>query len=196
MSEAVTPTKPISKDEPAEIPEPADAETDEVTESTKGSLDSPNGNTSPTPAPSPKKPIGTKEVPAFAWKLVGLSSGVRVTLFKAVEHADVEAQLGRLTRDGYYTELEILDIDAKVTQPKSAAPKKSSARKTAKAKAKPTPKAARKKTSGTTSKTAKARKKTAPARKVKTAPKRSAKTATKAKKKTKAKTAARKSRKK
>jgi len=161
--------------------------------------------TSHAKSAAPKKPIGVKEVPAFAWKLVGLSCGVRVTLFKAVERPDVEAQLGRLHKDGYYKDLEILDIDAKVTQPKSAAPKK-----TAKAKAKASP--AKKKTSETTSKAAKAKNKPAPARKVKTAAKSRAKaaakpsakaatkspakSATKTKKKTKAKTAARKSRKK
>ena len=197
MSEAVTPTKPVSKDKPAKTPESAAAETADVVKDTKGTPDSNKGTKSATPAPVPKKPIGVKEVPAFEWKLVGLSCGVRVTLFKAVERPDVEAQLGRLRKDGYYKELEILDNDAKVTQPKSATTKKAT-----KAKAKPTP--AKKKTSETASTAAKAKKKPAPARKVKTAskspakpaPKSPAKTALKAKKKTKAKTAARKSRKK
>jgi len=210
MSEAVTPTKPTSKDKPAKTPEPADAKAGDVVKDTNAAPDSNKGAKPATPAPAPKKPIGVKEVIAFEWKLVGLSCGVRVTLFKAVERPDVEAQLGRLRKDGYYKELEILDNDAKVTQPKSATTKKAVKAKATLAK--------KKKTSETTSKAAKAKKKPAPARKVKTASKAPAKTASKppaktvakpaakiapkaaakAKKKTKtkAKTAARKSRKK
>jgi hypothetical protein len=68
-----------------------------------------------------RKSIGMKEVPPFLWKLVGTSGDLRVTLFKNAEREEVDAQLERLTREGYYRDLEILAIDAPVEQHKPAA---------------------------------------------------------------------------
>lgn len=69
-------------------------------------------------ANAPKKPLGTKEVIPFEWKLVGYTGGTAVTLFKAVDRQDVEVQYERILKDGYYKDLKILDINAKVIQPK------------------------------------------------------------------------------
>jgi len=74
-----------------------------------------------TPTAPRKPPLGVKEVPAFKWKLVGTASYSTLTLFKAVEREDAEAQLERVLRDGYYQDLKIVDIDAKVQQPKQPA---------------------------------------------------------------------------
>ncbi len=65
-----------------------------------------------------KKPLGVKEVIPFKWKLVGTVNHTTLTLFKAVEREDVEAQLERVGKEGYYTDLRILEKDAKVIQPK------------------------------------------------------------------------------
>lgn len=70
--------------------------------------------------PQVKKPLGAKEIIPFAWKLVGVGHGYALTLFKSIEREDAEAQSERVRRDGYYTDLRILDIDAKVKQPKGA----------------------------------------------------------------------------
>lgn len=67
-----------------------------------------------------KKPLGVKEVIPFKWKLIGQSQGMTLTLFKAVELEDVEAQRERLHKEGFYADLRILDADAKVEQPKTA----------------------------------------------------------------------------
>ncbi len=66
-----------------------------------------------------KKPLGVKEVIPFEWKLLGEScDGYFLTLFKAIEREDVEAQQERVLRDGYYTNLRILPADELVKQPK------------------------------------------------------------------------------
>ncbi len=67
-----------------------------------------------------KKALGAKEVIPLAWKLVGVTPDAAVTLFKAIEKEDVEAQYARLIKDPYYKDLRILPVDAKVTQPKAA----------------------------------------------------------------------------
>ena len=64
-----------------------------------------------------RKSLGVKEPIIFNWKIVGRSGHMNVTLFKSVEREEVEAQLERLTRDGYYTHLQILEAKAKVEQP-------------------------------------------------------------------------------
>lgn len=105
-----------------------------------------------------KKPLGVKEVIPFKWKLVGTANHATLTLFKAVEREDVEAQLERVSKEGYYTDLRILEKDAKVIQPKqppkppepkAAKPAKASApapkSSKVKAKAPPAPKPAPKK---------------------------------------------------
>ena len=71
-------------------------------------------------APAGRKPPGSKDVPAFEWKLMGESHGVELTLFKAVERAEVEAQLERVRRESYYRNLRILDAKEKVAQPAGA----------------------------------------------------------------------------
>ncbi|MEK7710561.1 MAG: hypothetical protein AAB341_01585 [Planctomycetota bacterium] len=74
----------------------------------------------PAAAPVPgRKALGTKEPIIFKWKIVGHSRGVAVTLFKSTEREDADAQLERLTRDGYYAHLEIMDANAKVIQPEA-----------------------------------------------------------------------------
>jgi len=67
-----------------------------------------------------KKPLGVKEVIPFRWKLVGTSGGLTLTLFKAVERADVEAQYERVCNEGYYKDARILEIDPKSIVPAAA----------------------------------------------------------------------------
>ena len=104
-----------------------------IVEETKGAVkDPPPGNAAvvagTAPAPG-KKSLGPKEPPPFVWKLVGRSGHNILTLFKAAEREDADAQLARLSREGYYKDLNILDINAAVKQPKQpkqpAPPKKS-----------------------------------------------------------------------
>jgi hypothetical protein len=96
-----------------------------ATEEENGSTATPAPETEPEAsatvvpvANAPKKPLGTKEVIPFEWKLVGYTGGTAVTLFKAVDRQDVEVQYERILKDGYYKDLKILDINAKVVQPK------------------------------------------------------------------------------
>lgn len=70
------------------------------------------------PGTPPRKQLGAKEPIIFKWKLLGSSAGMVLTLFKATEREDIEAQFARIRRDGYYKDLCIVDIDAKVVQPK------------------------------------------------------------------------------
>ncbi len=103
-----------------------DKESGKVTsnDKAKGAQDATAVPTSKVAAgPSPgtaKKPLGAKEVIPFEWKLVGKSSGFFLTLFKAVEQQEVEAQLERVRKEGYYTDLRILDANAKIEQPPAA----------------------------------------------------------------------------
>ena len=64
-----------------------------------------------------KRALGVKEPIIFKWKLIGTSQNMALTLFKSVEREEAEAQLDRLQKDGYYTELKILEAEAKVEQP-------------------------------------------------------------------------------
>ncbi len=64
-----------------------------------------------------RKSMGVKEPIIFMWKIVGRSGHMNVTLFKSVEREEAETQIERLTRDGYYTNLQILEASAKVEQP-------------------------------------------------------------------------------
>lgn len=114
-----------------------------------------------------KKPLGVKEVIPFKWKLVGKSQQMTLTLFKAVEREDVEAQLERIRKEGYYTDLRILEADAKIDQPKPAGKV-----------AKPAPARAEK----SASKSGKARSATPQPATRKAAPARSAKSSAKARK--------------
>lgn len=78
-------------------------------------------------APSPsgqgtssKRGPGAKEIVPLAWKLVGFSDGMPVTLLKCVERSEAEAQLERLQAERYYSGLAIYEIDAKVPVPAAA----------------------------------------------------------------------------
>lgn len=64
-----------------------------------------------------KRALGVKEPINFKWKLVGTSHNMTLTLFKAVERDDVEAQYARTQKEGYYTDLKIIEADARVEQP-------------------------------------------------------------------------------
>jgi hypothetical protein len=64
-----------------------------------------------------KRALGVKEPIIFKWKLIGTSHNMTLTLFKSVEREDADAQFERTQREGYYTDLKILDADAKVEQP-------------------------------------------------------------------------------
>ena len=84
-----------------------------------------------------KKALGSKEVAPFEWKVIGTSGDTVLILFKSVERADAEAQLTRLSSDGYYKDLRIVEIDAKIVQPRPAKTRRSAAKsseKTTKAK--------------------------------------------------------------
>lgn len=72
-----------------------------------------------TPTSGRKQP-GVKEVIPFEWKLVGTTDGLVVTLFKAVERSEVEAQLERLGTEGRYDDLRILKIEESVSQSRTA----------------------------------------------------------------------------
>ena len=75
------------------------------------------GATSTTPRRGP----GSKEVIPLAWKLVGISDGMPVTLLKCVERIEAEAQLERLQGERYYKNLGIYAIDDRVPVPAAAA---------------------------------------------------------------------------
>lgn len=86
----------------------------------KGAQDKANAN---TPAAAPvapvRKPLGTKEVIPFAWKVIGVSGEMVLTLFKSIEKEDSEAHLARLEKDGAYKNLRLVEADFKIVQPKS-----------------------------------------------------------------------------
>ena len=105
-------SKDITAEEPKELPV-AEETTKVVTEL---------ADTSETPAAA--APVstgrgapGTKEVVPFRWKLVGESSGVVLTLFKGTQREEVDAQHDRVRREGYYTNLRVLDVNEKVAAP-------------------------------------------------------------------------------
>jgi len=129
------------------------------------------------PAPTGKRPLGTKEIIPFEWKLVGDSPDAALTLFKAVERDDVEVQYERVKQEGYYKNLRIMDVKAKVEQPKPKKPVRPPSVKKAK-KSAPAPKT--KKTITKTKKTT-VKKRRAPAAKkaaTRTAPKKTTARAT------------------
>jgi len=66
-----------------------------------------------------KKPLGVKEVIPFEWKLVGSSGGLVLTLFKAIERDDVEAQRERVEREGFYQDLRVLPANEPLKQVKA-----------------------------------------------------------------------------
>lgn len=85
-------------------------------------------------AAAPRKSLGPKEPPAFLWKLIGHSGGMAVTLFKAAEREDIEAQCDRLRREGYYADLRIVDINEKIVHPNPPPPPRKPAKRVAKEK--------------------------------------------------------------
>jgi hypothetical protein len=99
-----TPEAPETLDEEPELPEVAEIPEAEVA----------------APAPSGRKALGGKEVIPFKWKLLAVADGLTLTLFKAVEREDVEAQLDRLRNEAYYSDLRIVGIEEKITQAKDA----------------------------------------------------------------------------
>ncbi len=101
----------MTKAKSKEIDEPVDpaAAIDDVEEAPEVAV--------PEVAPVARKSLGVKEPIIFLWKIVGHANGLALTLFKSVEREDADAQLERLTRDGYYTNLEIMEATAKVVQP-------------------------------------------------------------------------------
>ena len=71
------------------------------------------------PAAPARRPLGTKEVIPFAWKVIGVSGEMVLTLFKSIEKEDSEAHLARLGKDGVYRNLRLVEADYKISQPKS-----------------------------------------------------------------------------
>ena len=93
--------------------------------------DAPASSEGPAQPTTAKRSIGAKEPIIFMWKLLGTSDGVILTLFKAVEREEIEAHLERVAKEGYYTDLRIVDANEKVVQTKPPipiAPEKPSAR--------------------------------------------------------------------
>ena len=84
----------------------------------------PKDNATPVAAPNAPVPgrrqLGVKEPIIFKWKLIGDAHDAVLTLYKSVEREDTEAQFNRLQGDVLYKNLRILDIDAKIVQPKAA----------------------------------------------------------------------------
>ncbi len=105
--------------------EPEDASLAKPDLTTDAEADAADGDALPVaPAIPAKRPLGTKEVVPFAWKVIGTSGDTVLTLFKSIEPADSEAQLARLRKDGYYSNLRVVEADFKVVQPKPAKKRK------------------------------------------------------------------------
>jgi len=103
--------KNLTNDENEDVPAADDAQLDPGGESAEMPA-------APTAGPVPgKRALGTKEPIIFKWKLIGTSNNATLTLFKAVEREDVDAQFERTQKEAYYTNLKILEADAKVEQP-------------------------------------------------------------------------------
>jgi hypothetical protein len=66
------------------------------------------------PATPVRRAPGVKEVIPMAWKLVGTSAGVPVTLLKCIERSDAESQLARLEIEGYYRDLGIFPVEDEI----------------------------------------------------------------------------------
>ncbi len=109
----MTNPKEVVSETPAEVTASEGGEAKSVAVETKPAAES-------APAPAvPRKAPGTKEVIPFEWKLIGDAGGLVLTLFKAVERDEVEAQMERLQRDDYYKNLRILGNLEKVKQPRA-----------------------------------------------------------------------------
>lgn len=78
----------------------------------------------PAATPAHRKVAPGKEPIPFRWKLVGEAPGAILTLFKSVEREEIDAQLERVKKEGYYANLQIFDINHKIIQPKPPKPPK------------------------------------------------------------------------
>jgi hypothetical protein len=96
-------------------------ETEELPEPAEEIVEEPAAVEPGAPVPG-KRQLGVKEPIVFKWKILGESEGVILTLFKGVEREEVDAQLDRLQKEGYYKNLRAVDINEKVVQPKPPAP--------------------------------------------------------------------------
>lgn len=85
------------------------------------------------------KRIGVKEPIPFKWKIIGSSGRYILTLFKSVEREDADAQIERLQKDSYYTDLRVVDINEKIEQPVVKEPKRTKPDKLAKPEKMPGP---------------------------------------------------------
>jgi len=115
----VVESKDMTTEEPEELPVP-----EEAVEPVPELAEPVDGPVAVVPVSPGRRAPGTKEVIPFRWKLVGESSGFVLTLFKAIEREDVEAQLERVRIEGYYVNLRIMDVNEKVVQPPSEKPPK------------------------------------------------------------------------
>lgn len=86
----------------------------------KAEAANPGGPAAKAPLAVPQRSSSAKEVIPFEWKLIGESQGFALILFKAIERDEVEAQLERVQRDGYYGNLRIIGNTEQVKQPASA----------------------------------------------------------------------------
>lgn len=111
----MTPAKRAQDTDAAEAPVDNEKDPDAATDLIDGA-ETPDA-VAEGPAVATKRPLGVKEVIPLKWKVVGESGGLVLTLFKSVELEDSEAQLERLTKDGFYTNLRLLDVAEKITQP-------------------------------------------------------------------------------
>ena len=68
-------------------------------------------------APAVKRALGVKEPIEFKWKVLGSVPGAVLTLFKSVERIDADAQFERLSKEGYYKDLQVVEALFKVEQP-------------------------------------------------------------------------------
>jgi len=75
-----------------------------------------------------KRNIGPKEPIPFKWKILANSGRYVLTLFKSVEREDADAQLERLQKDSYYTDLRVVDINEKIEQPVNKESRKAAAK--------------------------------------------------------------------
>jgi len=66
-----------------------------------------------------KRALGVKEPIIFKWKLIGTSNGMALTLFKAVEREDVDAQFERIQREAINRNLRIPTPKRRADQPHS-----------------------------------------------------------------------------
>lgn len=119
-------SKNVASDKPVDI-----AGTDGPKKAETEVAKQPNAKKAELKPTAARRAPGTKEVIPFVWKLVGESRGAILTLFKSVERDEVESQLERLRRDGYYTDLRILDVNEKIEQPASAKKQLKAAKKVA-----------------------------------------------------------------